>query len=663
MNNKRFSQLRNLSYYEEDLRSNIKSANKDLLEKIWDETLREYIIYYLEKNQVSSIELENIFIKAYFANKSIINKDVSLFKELQKILIENIILPDYTENKQDFFEEVDEILKRADKKITREIQKRQDWWFFSIVCLDFSNIYSEFTFAWFVWKRFFDVWWVFWKCSIEDNWSLTAEIPIRLSEKVRDWEQNDNFLKTIREEELNKILNNILIWKWNKRYFKDEYKNERSVINSNKEKIKGDSLKFYKKLKNKILEILKIRTNENYLEKDFWEERISVEISKELDKSFNYWNDNKASYKVLKISLEDSYFDDDMSKEEMSAIFNKIFDSVSFLINTIAKESGIEHKNRFINYANGSIIIEVWNTNEDEINNISRSDYEKFESLRVKLSEKITLEDIWWQEKAKIELDKIIKSIKFEEIMKSWWAKSTSWIVFEWPAWTWKTLLAKAIASEIDADVYNIKLTDIASSAYINEGSKNVKNLFSFIRYKSKQSNKKIIIILDELDALFTKRWNDRASQEDTKIVNTFLTEMSWLEDLWNVIFIWTTNLLENIDPAVIRSWRLTTKVKVNLPDEEWIKQIYQIHIDKIKKKSSKFANNINWISLNSIVQKSKWLSWADIEEVVRIIAEQKAMQEISWEEITQISENDFFEAIEKLKIRWKKSSIGFMNN
>jgi cell division protease FtsH len=73
-----------------------------------------------------------------------------------------------------------------------------------------------------------------------------------------------------------------------------------------------------------------------------------------------------------------------------------------------------------------------------------------------------------------------------------------------------------------------IKLTDIASSAFINEGANNVKDMFSFLKAKAKKSDK-IIIILDEVDALLKKR--DQASSsgsaEDTKIVNVFLSEMS----------------------------------------------------------------------------------------------------------------------------------------
>ena len=221
-------------------------------------------------------------------------------------------------------------------------------------------------------------------------------------------------------------------------------------------------------------------------------------------------------------------------------------------------------------------------------------------------------------------------------------------------------MLAKAVASEVDAEVYNIKLTDIATSAYINTGSNNVQKLFAFIRQKA-QNNKKIVVILDELDSLFGKRDEINGSREDTKIVNTFLTEMSGFDTMENVIFIGTTNLLANIDPAVIRSGRLTTKVKVDLPNTDGLKQIYQIHLDKLKKISKKFYNATEKLDIDAIVQRSDKLSGADVEEVVRIVAQTKAMEEINGNYNEEITEKYFFDAIEKVKNPNQTRNIGFV--
>lgn len=181
-------------------------------------------------------------------------------------------------------------------------------------------------------------------------------------------------------------------------------------------------------------------------------------------------------------------------------------------------------------------------------------------------------------------------------------------------------MLAKAVASEVDAEVYNVKLTDIATSAYINTGSNNVQKLFAFIRQKA-NNNKKIVVILDELDALFGKRDEINGSHEDTKIVNAFLTEMSGFDTMENVIFIGTTNLLKNIDPAVIRSGRLTTKVKVDLPNTDGLKQIYQIHLNKLRKFPENFiTRQKNLISMRLLSDQKNFLArmWKKLCELWR---------------------------------------------
>jgi ATP-dependent 26S proteasome regulatory subunit len=63
------------------------------------------------------------------------------------------------------------------------------------------------------------------------------------------------------------------------------------------------------------------------------------------------------------------------------------------------------------------------------------------------------------------------------------------------------------LATEVNAEVFNIKMTDIADSAFINDGPKNVKDLFEYMKHKAKENpTKKIIIILDEMEALLKKR-------------------------------------------------------------------------------------------------------------------------------------------------------------
>lgn len=393
-----------------------------------------------------------------------------------------------------------------------------------------------------------------------------------------------------------------------------------------------------------------------------WFEDFSIKVRKEVNKDWIFWIDLKNNYFIITIAHEKI---SDLDPERYT--IDKIIDTIrsflkvnNFLINEIIKESGMTDFKKRI-YTFSSWEMSLWDINNDK-DEVSKETLNKFKKLLVKDDVKVYLNDVWGQELAKQEIAKIITSIKNEEIMRSWWAKTTSWIIFEWPAGTGKTLLAKVIATEVDAEVYNIKLTDIQSSAYINEWANNVRELFSFLRHKAKKSNKKIVVILDELDALFKKRQWRNQSAEDTKVVNTFLSEMSGFDDINNIIFIWTTNLIETLDEAVIRSGRMSTRVKVDLPDLNARKQIFDIHIKKVSKIGIKALHSFTDINLDLISEHSPYFSWADIAEVIRRVVEKKAIAEVHTGKIEMITNDEILFIIEELK-KQKRKHIDLLSN
>ena len=541
-----------------------------------------------------------------------LDKSIPLNQMFTKFLVENVLLPNHTEkwDFQGFYNELRRILKRAELRV-ENILKREKW-FFSIFCPQLEWIYDNFVLKGRLEKIELDIWWIFWKCFIENdpNWEFKFIISVR--QKSED---------------------------------------------SNQKIIKPDVLK------ETIKKIFSSDDSWNYI---FKETKISISHLQDLKNE--YWKNKKDFYKVFEIFIDWKNLDDyeDFWNKE---IIDSIFSTWQKLINSLAKVSGIEHKQRIFSFSSKNFIEYLgesnfdWdlnlnlNENGNNIKNFEEeeeNEFARFESLRVEMKEPVTLNDVWGQSTAKKEVKNIIKSIKFKEIMDSWWAKTTSGIIFEGEPGTGKTLLAKALAYEVEADVYQIKLTDIAPNAYINTWSNNIAMLFKFIRKKA-ELWWKIVIILDELDSLFPKRWLQNSHREDTKIVNSFLTELSGFEKLDNVIFIWTTNLIENIDPAVIRSGRLSTKIKVNLPDSDELKQIYEIHLNKARKKSQKFKNISENLELEKIISYSNWLSGADIEEIIRIIVEEKAMQEIEWIEVKNLDFEDFKKAIDKVKRKEKK--------
>lgn len=144
------------------------------------------------------------------------------------------------------------------------------------------------------------------------------------------------------------------------------------------------------------------------------------------------------------------------------------------------------------------------------------------------------------------------------------------------------------------------------------------------------------------------------------------MSELNWFDDLENVIFIWTTNNIHDIDDAVLRSGRMSAKIKVWLPDEKWLEEIYNVHINKAKKATKRkiFSEDID---IKLFIKKSKWLTWADIEDIIRETLFKKAMLEIggNTNEELIVKNEDIIKTIEEFlsKTKGKKNKIWFNIN
>lgn len=614
----RYKQIREIWLSRDDFKTQISDINESIIGDIGYDIIKEYLTKKIVEWNLRIDQIDDLRFKILKLEWIEYKKDLWLYTFLYSVLINNILLPSYVSwwNKEDIFEEFDQLLENVNDRTSKILKNINNWGFFNISVWNHDEIENELDWVfnnwWYIEYRTFNLGWVFWFIHIWENpenlgkytFRISVKIPWWVKQKIWDKEVLD---KTVNVEILEKILSELFDWKNSKR----------NISKNNK---------FFK-----------------------WLNDYYIYIKRSLNKDNSCWFDDSATFYIIDIlnSKLSSISDDKYSTKEVIVFLDWFFQIANVVINKIATESWIHHKDKYLNF---STMYEYLSSDDKTEDYIDNSILEKFSKLLVEMKKPIKLDDIWWQENAKKEIYTIIKSIKHEEIMKSWWSKTTTWIIFEWPPWTWKTLLAQAIATEVNAQVYNIKLTDIASTAYINEGSNNLKELFKFLRYKASKSTNKIIVILDELDALFKKRNSQNQSWEDIKIVNTFLTEMSWFDNIDNIIFVWTTNYIENLDEAVIRSWRMSTKIKVYLPDFEARKQIFTIHINKIKKLSQKANSAFNWINLDNLSNRSDWLSWADIEEIIRQVVELKAIEEVDTWKFTKITEDDIYNSIKKIK-------------
>ncbi len=134
-----------------------------------------------------------------------------------------------------------------------------------------------------------------------------------------------------------------------------------------------------------------------------------------------------------------------------------------------------------------------------------------------------------------------------------------------------KTLLAKAVANESDANFFAINGPEIMSKFY-GESEKRLRDIF-----QKAQENSPAIIFIDELDAIAPKR-EEVTGEVERRVVAQLLALMDGLEARGNVIVIGATNRVNAIDPALRRPGRFDREIELGVPDKQGRLEILQIH-------------------------------------------------------------------------------------
>ena len=199
---------------------------------------------------------------------------------------------------------------------------------------------------------------------------------------------------------------------------------------------------------------------------------------------------------------------------------------------------------------------------------------------------------------------------------------------------TGKTLLAKAVASESEANFISIKGPELLSK-WVGESEKGVREVFR----KAKQAAP-TVIFFDEIDAIAGARsGNDTDSGVTKRVVNQLLTEMDGLEELEDVAIIAATNRPDILDAGLMIPGRFDRHIHVKEPDEEARLAIFNVHT-----KNMPLAKDVD---LKKLAKNTDGYVGADIEAVCREAAMLTLRKNLDAEEIPY---KYFKEAIDKVK-------------
>ena len=134
-----------------------------------------------------------------------------------------------------------------------------------------------------------------------------------------------------------------------------------------------------------------------------------------------------------------------------------------------------------------------------------------------------------------------------------------------------KTLLAKVIASESDANMYLINGPEIMNK-YYGETEARLREIF-----KEAKDNSPGIIFIDEIDAIAPKR-EEVYGDVEKRVVGQLLALMDGLNERGNVIVLGASNRPDSVDPALRRPGRFDREIEISVPNADGRLEILQIH-------------------------------------------------------------------------------------
>jgi len=235
----------------------------------------------------------------------------------------------------------------------------------------------------------------------------------------------------------------------------------------------------------------------------------------------------------------------------------------------------------------------------------------KFNKIEKDDSRLVKIKDIAGHENAKKEVIEIVDYLKDSKRYENVGAKIPKGILLYGPPGNGKTMFAKAIAGEADAN-FLTQQADSFVELYVGQGASSVRNLF-----KEARKLRPCVIFIDEIDALGATR-SSGGNDERTQTLNALLSEMDGFGDNTGIVVVAATNRLEELDPALIRPGRFDRKVLINLPSRNDRFAILKVHSE---------GRPLSGVDLERWADKTPNFSGAELAQLVNEAAIEAARQ------------------------------------
>src|SRR4051812_38563677 len=224
----------------------------------------------------------------------------------------------------------------------------------------------------------------------------------------------------------------------------------------------------------------------------------------------------------------------------------------------------------------------------------------KPQEIRPDTSQSTRWADVAGAEEAKDELREVVEFLRDPKRFKKLGAKVPKGVLLHGPPGTGKTLLAKAVANEARAKFFAQSASSFVEM-FAGLGAARIRRLF-----REARKSAPAIIFIDELDAVGATRGKDISGEKD-QTLNQLLVEMDGFEGADNLVVIAASNLLDKLDPALLRPGRFDRQIFVSPPDLKGRLEILGVHTK---------GKPLHQVDLSVIARQTAGLTGADLANI-----------------------------------------------
>ncbi len=198
--------------------------------------------------------------------------------------------------------------------------------------------------------------------------------------------------------------------------------------------------------------------------------------------------------------------------------------------------------------------------------------------------------------------------MKYPKLYEELGHKMPRGILLHGPSGTGKTLLAKAVATESEANFISVRGPELLSK-WVGESERGIREIFRRARQAAPS-----VIFFDEIDSIAPVRGAGGETAVTERVISQLLTELDGMENMHNVVVLAATNRADMIDTALLRPGRFDKIVQVPMPDKDSRKSILEIKAKDIPTITD--PKDPGYVNLEKIAENTDGMSGADVAAI-----------------------------------------------